>query len=174
MVPKGGYSSTSQGYRFTTHDHMALGNGFWVQGELSSGNLTNILRMNESNQVELNWTSGGVTGRMNKLIWSGTAADNASITSADFPYYNLFALLVSNGSTNIINIGYKRRNVQGSIFHFGSTRGLGGNYYETYGMLTYNSDTSYKNESSGWITHNYQYVTSSSVNLTIKEIWGIL
>ena len=76
--------------RPTLMNHTALENGVYLQGALSSGTKTNILGINSSNQVELNWTSGGMRGRVGKALWSGTLSVNGTITVAEHAYYNMF------------------------------------------------------------------------------------
>lgn len=90
--------------RPTFTNHPALGNGIYLQGVLSSGSKTNILGMNSSNQVELNWTSGGMRGRVWKQLWSGTAASGSTISVPENPYYNIFGLAVSGTDSTIIAI----------------------------------------------------------------------
>ena len=75
--------------RPTIENHIALGNGIYLQGETASGGFSNILCMNSSNQVELSWTSGGMRGRVHKLLWEGTWS-SGSITISELPYYNMF------------------------------------------------------------------------------------
>lgn len=75
--------------RPTITNHAALANGTWLQGLLATGAASNILRMNDAGQVELNWTSGGLQGRVMKKIWSGTWG-SGTITVSEAPYYRLF------------------------------------------------------------------------------------
>lgn len=78
--------------------HVALRNGTWLQGQLASGSNTNILRMNESNQVELNWTNGGLYGRVFATLWSGTGLSvGGRLTISLLPYYNVFAIRTNGG-----------------------------------------------------------------------------
>lgn len=74
--------------RPTLTNHTALANGMYLQGQLSSGAFSNILRMSSGNQVELDWTSNGLGGRVCKLLWSGKFS-SGSITIPDLPYYNI-------------------------------------------------------------------------------------
>ena len=60
-----------------------------IGGLTTSGEQTPILCMNNSNQVELNWTTGGLRGRVMKELWSGTWS-SGNITVPELPYYNLF------------------------------------------------------------------------------------
>ena len=87
--------------RILVSNHMALGNGIFLQGQTSSGSFSNILGMNSSNQVELSWTSGGLKGRVFKKLWSGTWS-SGSITISDLPYYNAFAFGLVNTVTTIL------------------------------------------------------------------------
>lgn len=88
-------TTTDSGYMQFTN-HMQLANGMWLQGGLSSsGNFTNILRMSEDDRVELNWTQGGLSGRVMKLLWSGTLSEGGSVTIPDLPYYTMFGIGLS-------------------------------------------------------------------------------
>lgn len=71
--------------------NVALLNNIWLQGELSSGEFQNICRMNEDNQVELDWTSGGLKGRVMKTLWEGTWS-SGSITVPELSYYNMLLI----------------------------------------------------------------------------------
>lgn len=73
--------------RPTIVNHIGLANGMWLQGQLASGNFTNMLRMNESGEVELNWTSGGLKGRVFKKLWEGKWS-SGSLTVSEIPYYS--------------------------------------------------------------------------------------
>lgn len=86
--------------RPTIANHVALANGVYLQGGTTTGSFSNILRMNESNQVELNWTSGGLKGRVFKQIWSGSWS-SGTITIPDLPYYNMYRLDISGVSTGM-------------------------------------------------------------------------
>lgn len=69
--------------------HIFLNNNIDL-GALTTGKVqTSILRMNASNQVELNWTSGGLKGRVKKTIYSGYISRGASVTISELPYYNI-------------------------------------------------------------------------------------
>lgn len=69
-----------------------------IAGQLTSGNYSSILRMNPSNQVELNWTTGGLKGRVMKLLWEGTLTTGGSVTIPELPYYNVFAFTLNSGN----------------------------------------------------------------------------
>lgn len=97
-------ASTTDSGRMQFLNHAQLANGMWLQGGLSSGSFTNMLRMNEDNQVELNWTSGGLLGRVRKQIWSGSASSGATITVSELPYYNIIALGLSGTDSSLICI----------------------------------------------------------------------
>lgn len=84
----------SDGRPMITND-FGLFNNIPLQAQLVSGEFADILRMNDSDQVELNWTSGGLGGRVMKLIWSGTWS-SGSITVPELPYYNVFRVLATN------------------------------------------------------------------------------
>ena len=50
--------------------------------------LLSIIKKNASGQVEFNWTSARLGGRVCKLLWSGKFS-SGSITIPDLPYYNI-------------------------------------------------------------------------------------
>lgn len=97
-------ATTTDTGRMQFLNHTQLANGMWLQGGLSSGSFTNMLRMNEDNQVELNWTSGGLLGRVRKQIWSGSASSGSTITVSELPYYNIIALGISGADSSLICI----------------------------------------------------------------------
>ena len=88
-------SETTFNSGFTTNGDARLANGKWLQGGLSSGDFTDMLRMSEDDRVELNWTQGGLSGRVMKLLWSGTLSEGGSVTIPDLPYYTTFAIGLS-------------------------------------------------------------------------------
>lgn len=103
--------------RPTIMNHIGLANGMWLQGQLASGSLTNMLRMNADGQVELNWTSGGLKGRVMKEIWSGTWTTAASITVPDLPYYNVFIVVTDSSALGWKTlIGYRQNNPSASTY----------------------------------------------------------
>src|SRR5699024_2775446 len=53
-------------------DNVHLRNNMALMGQLTSGSYSAIVKLNSSDQVELNWTSGGLRGRVRKQLWSGT------------------------------------------------------------------------------------------------------
>ena len=87
--------------RPTVENHIALANAMWLQGQLASGSFANILRMNADGQVELNWTSGGLKGRVMKEIWSGTWS-SGTITIPELPYYNMFMIAFQSMDEHVI------------------------------------------------------------------------
>lgn len=95
-------ATTTDTGRMQFLNHTQLANGMWLQGGLSSGSFTNMLRMNEDNQVELNWTSGGLLGRVRKQIWSGSASSGSTITVSELPYYNMIALGISGTDSSLL------------------------------------------------------------------------
>ena len=107
-------------------NNIGLVNGKWLQGQLASGSYANILRINESGQTELNWTSGGMKGRVFKQLWKGTWS-SGSITIPDLPYYRFFLFQQSGGLTMIPVFRYLNANSQTGS----SLRGFGGHAYKS-------------------------------------------
>lgn len=83
--------------RPTFLNHIGLANSMWLQGETVGGSFTNLLRMNNGNQVELNWTSGGLRGRVMKELWSGTFS-SGTIYPSELNYYNIIGVTVSDSA----------------------------------------------------------------------------
>lgn len=63
--------------------------------------LLSIIKKNASGQVEFNWTSARLGGRVCKLLWSGNFS-SGSITIPDLPYYNILLVRPSGFSTTAI------------------------------------------------------------------------
>lgn len=107
-VPSGGELPVSVQVRFPGLDsdsHINMANNAALTGKTTSGSIVSLLRMNPSNQVELNWTSGGIKGRVMKQLWSGVWS-SGSITVAELPYYNVFAFGMSTGIAGDTLDGY--------------------------------------------------------------------
>lgn len=73
-------------------NHIYLRNDQELAARLSSGDASSILRMNPSDQVELNWTSGGLKGRVFKKLWEGNWDGKTQISVPEIAYYNLIAV----------------------------------------------------------------------------------
>lgn len=96
--------------------HIYMRQNAAIMGRLTSGSWTTMLRMNTGNQVELNWTTGGLKGRVMKQIWSGSWS-SGSITVPEQGYYNLFLLqgphhkfFATRSSDTVINGFYVAEN----------------------------------------------------------------
>ena len=96
--------------------HIYMRQNAAILGRLTSGSWSTMLRMNTANQVELNWTSGGLKGRVMKQIWSGSWS-SGSITVPEQGYYNLFLLqgpahkfFATRSSDTVINGFYVAEN----------------------------------------------------------------
>lgn len=96
--------------------HIYMRQNAAIMGLLTSGSWSSMLRMNTANQVELNWTSGGLKGRVMKQIWSGSWS-SGSITVPEQGYYNLFLLqgpahkfFATRSSDTVINGFYVAEN----------------------------------------------------------------
>lgn len=90
-------ANMTESQRIQLLNHTQIANGKWLQGGLSSGGFADMLRMSEDDRVELNWTQGGLSGRVMKLLWSGTLSEGGSVTIPDLPYYTTFAIGLSAG-----------------------------------------------------------------------------
>ena len=162
-------------------NHVGLDNGYWLQAALAGNtNFVNLLRMNEDGEVEMNWTSGGLKGRVMKELWSGTLSAGYTVTSSDFPYYNLFVIYVQQvgGDSEFespIAIGI-RNVVTKHIAFFGGLRGSTGNsyYYHTLGQLQYVSSTVFRLTTPGIVRNNWNYSTATAVGLNVTKIYGVI
>lgn len=90
------YNYSTDSFILEMLQHFVLANGKHVAGRNASGGITRLLGINESGQAELNWTSGGMRGRVWKTLWSGNLNPGGSVTLSELPYYNVFALRCSN------------------------------------------------------------------------------
>ena len=86
-------------------DNVHLRNNMALMGQLTSGSYSAIVKLNSSDQVELNWTSGGLGGRVRKQLWSGTWS-SGSLTLAEVPFYNMFLISFSGGTDDTTEDGY--------------------------------------------------------------------
>lgn len=94
-----------------------LGNNKQLQGLLADGSdAVNIIKINTSNQIELNWTSGGLKGRVRKQLWAGTWT-SGYLTISDLPYYNVFLIGFSATENDDYENGYlvACRNAAGNV-----------------------------------------------------------
>lgn len=97
------YNYATDSFLIDLLQHVVLENGKHLAAKSASGVITRLLGMNESGQVELNWTSGGLRGRVMKWLWSGTLSKGGSVTIAELPYYNVFGIVKSGD----VGIGIK-------------------------------------------------------------------
>lgn len=106
---------------------LSIGLQTFLQNNTAIGGLTTsdeqipILRMNDSNQVELNWTTGGLRGRAFKLLYDGTISKGATVTIPELPYYNIL-LIRSPGSAPLLT--YRVALTSGSYLY--QFRGISG------------------------------------------------
>lgn len=173
--------------RPTIMNHIALANGMYLQGQLANGSFTNILRMNSDGQVELNWTSGGMKGRVMKTIWSGSW-NSGSITIPELPYYTLFVVRIINEWSTMFNllcvkmissVGSNEVTIRGGFTYPDNTNNLG--WLTFAAMVTGDSGTVIKPRIyNDTVPAEYWFMTEGSNplsrnrNLTVKEIIGVL
>lgn len=168
-----GFNNSVPGvYSPTILDHIALDNEKWLQGKLTSGYFTNILRMNSANQVELNWTSGGLKGRVMKELWTGTWTSGNLIIS-ELGYYNVFLFNVSTSagdtSGDTFCIGIRTPNGK-SIRVFGAV-GSGSDSRYITGSFAIGSTVSTLSYSNGLAMHTIGTVINSYT--TGRKVYGI-
>ena len=159
--------------------NVALLNNIWLQGELSSGEFQNICRMNEDNQVELDWTSGGLKGRFRKKLWSGNWS-SGSITIPELPYYNMLLMrAISNPGLSMVVYRALYNESDGSSFF----RGLSGYPYTSVQGVNAFYLQGFHGDANGtkltltkahcWSIYYGSSSQANNADLTITEIWGI-
>lgn len=156
--------------------HIYMSNDKALCGKTTSGSNVSLLRMNGSNQVEFNWTTGGLRGRPRKTLWSGQTQPGSTLTIPEQMYYNLF--LMEQGDSRLGNgflIGY-RVNVGGRGSYIACI-GIGYDNDEhatTIARMQSTSDTTWKFLYSSIATIgriNEQYIWQ---DLMITKIEGVL
>lgn len=85
------YNYSTEKFQLNALQNVALANDRYLAGYNAAGSLVRLMGVNASGQAELNWTSGGLKGRVTKKIWSGTLSKGGSATIPELPYYNLIA-----------------------------------------------------------------------------------
>ena len=80
--------------------------------------LLSIIKKNASGQVEFNWTSARLGGRVCKLLWSGNFS-SGSITIPDLPYYNILLVRPNGFATTAILCREAQTSGLGNIFRGG-------------------------------------------------------
>lgn len=157
--------------RPTVLNNIGLAKNVWLQGQLAPGSFTNILRMNANGEVELNWTNGGLKGRVFKKLWEGTLSVGGKVTISEAEYYNLFIFLSSAGVTPI---PVWRR-------YPGAAAARGTNGYPTangnqefYSVSVGFSGTSMTLENAVQLNHYNGDTHAASKKLTITNIYGVI
>ena len=155
-------------------DDMRLKNNVWFGANTLSGDFSEIIRMNESDQVELNWTSGGMKGRMMKTLWEGTWSVGGQITISELPYYNMF-IFYTNAQYLIGCIGVRSEDGS-SIFAMNSLATGGASYQNLYTYsLSISILTSTSVKLGGFSRYQiYENDTQKYPDLQVKRIVGIL
>lgn len=152
-------------------EHTGLANGIWLQGQLGSGAFANILRINESNQVELNWTSGGLQGRVTKEIWSGTLSQGGTINISELPYYRFFLAQYTGNMTESAFLWKTNPNSpSGNIYGFSIVLVNAGHIYINAISATY-SGTSFT-----FISHTapYDFTISTPSSAKLYKLIGVI
>lgn len=80
---------------------IALRNGIYLNARNTAGTIYNLLGIASTNLTEMQWTPGGLRGRVAKTLWSGTWS-SGSITVGDTGYYNMFLISMQNEASKIL------------------------------------------------------------------------
>ena len=161
------------------NNDVALLNNIWLKAQLSSGDYASLMRVNENGQVELDWTSGGLKGRIMKELWTGTWS-SGSITVPDLPYYNMLLLRASEmAGTSILAI----REINGATIFRGGTlyayeASTGANAMYISGFWAHTTGatgtTLTMDKTHMWSIYSNTSSVANSKNLTITKIVGVI
>lgn len=163
--------------------HVIMNNGIYLQGLDTSNSITNLLGLNSSNELELNWPPGGLRGRVFKRLFSGALRPgySATISYGELAYYRMYGIKVyALASTNaeIVNallIGARANpsttTLSSQRIHFFSFYASGGAVGMHVASCTFNSNNSIRYDF-GENTNLLTGTTNSLGNIT--EIWGII
>lgn len=80
---------------------LVLRNGVTLNARNTAGTIYNLLGIATTNLTEMQWTPGGLRGRVAKTLWSGTWS-NGSITVGDTGYYNIFLVSMQGEASKIL------------------------------------------------------------------------
>ena len=155
--------------------HVGLNNGCWLQAALDGNtDFIDLIRMNESGQVEFNWTTGGLKGRAFKTLWEGSCSVDGQITVPELPYYSIFLIYSSAGYVPVLFGLFVADKT--NMFLFSAMATAGQNYQNAYlysGMFRVKSSTSLL-MSSLTCTRLYDYGTEQDKSLVVTKIVGVL
>lgn len=156
---------------FQTH---ALAYRSWLQARLKSGETKNLLRLNANDQVEVDWTEGGVAGKCLRLIWSGELGMHGTIEVPELPYYRFFMIQPTN--TNCVAFGFRDWYNGGTIITAVGGQSWGNRDIGLWGFRFEEvTKTSLKMIGGTWIDVKApDNSVSNSSNELIKGIYGVL
>lgn len=156
---------------FQTH---ALAYQSWLQARLKSGETKNLLRLNANDQVEVDWTEGGVAGKCLRLIWSGELGMHGTIEVPELPYYRFFMIQPTN--TNCVAFGFRDWYNGGTIITAVGGQSWGNRDVGLWGFRFEEvTKTSLKMIGGTWIDVKApDNSVSNSSNELIKGIYGVL
>lgn len=162
--------------RPTIENHIALDNGKYLQGVLSTGAKTNILRLTESDVVGLYWTMKGLGGDFYTLMFDGTWSEGGNIGISTQSRYNIFIMKPTGADTPIVAYRLFDRNV---------IRGFGMNTYKSwngdFAFQRYGVNIKVNAPGGSWTltkAHTFSdYYSSNNANkgtITIEKVWGVM
>lgn len=155
--------------------HLFMSNNMAIGGLTTSGEQIPMLRVNTSNQVELNWTSGGLTGHVRKLLWSGELSPGGTLTIPELPYYNILLVQANSFITPLFRSDYDDPQPSNPWFS-----GIGGyadgrdGWSNLWAVRLYVSGTSLVFNGTWTITFAQAQGYDSSVSRGINKIFGVI
>lgn len=93
---KPSFNYSSRKFQLDMLQNIALSNDRYLAGYNAAGALIRLLGVNANGNAELSWPQGGLSGRVGKQLWQGTASVGATITVPELAYYNVFVIYTGN------------------------------------------------------------------------------
>lgn len=97
-----GYNYATGAFILDLIQHSVLANDRHLCGRTVDDVIVRLLGIDTSNRTLLNWTSGGLGGRVMKNIWSGNLSVGGQVSVAELPYYNVFGCQLGTDGTMLI------------------------------------------------------------------------
>lgn len=165
----------SNGAPVVTSD-LTLSQGVWQKLAGPNSSTLDFYRMNSSGQVELNWTNGGLKGRAFKKLWEGNCGRNGTMTSSDFPYYNMFCVTISGQFQHFLfGVRDKLNPVNGFSLRGGVWVPVQiASYYDAYCEIGFVDSTTFKNLGAAMRQRTWDFKSPYVEEVNVTAIYGIM